>query len=130
MMFHRQLKTASAQVTVDAYTDVNLYDVGQGDPPTTLTPILSLGNGGPLSFHVWNTGANNIDFKVLASNDRTLVDALWVDLALTLTAVAASTGKTASIASPAHAYYKAQTKASVAAAQGAANVAVNQNGMR
>lgn len=117
----------AGQVTTSAYVDVPL--VIKADGSNAAEVIFPNDTYAALAVHVWNSGANAIDFKVLASNDRTLADSLWVDQALTgFTNVAASAAVLVTIASPGARFYKVQTQDHVGGAHGTANVAFNKTG--
>ena len=124
----RSRETPSAgQATTNAYVDVPL--VYKADGSGAAEAIFPNNTLAPLSFHVWNDGANAIDFKVLASNDRSLADALWVDQALTgFTNVAANAAVAVSIAQPGFAFYKVQTQDHVGNSHGTAHVALAKQG--
>lgn len=110
---------AAGQVTTDTATDVSLiYDAASGANEVVFPNQCFT----PLSFHVWNSGANNIDAKVLGSNTRDLADSFWVDQSLSLTAVGAGSAKTASIAQPGLAFYKVQVASSATSTPGTAHV--------
>ena len=108
---------------------------GQASTASATDLTLSFGSGTetifpnqcftPLSFHVWNTGANAIDFAVLASNDRTLAIAFWVDQLLTgFTNVAASAAVAVSIPQPGFAFYRITVVDHVGASHGTGNAAI------
>lgn len=120
--FRTRATVAAGQATTSAYVDLPL--IWQG-PSGAAKPIIENQAFTPLGFHVWNTGANAIDFKVLGSNDSTLADSLWVDQALTgFTNVGAGAGVTVTIAQPGLAFYKIQVQDHVGASHGTANAAV------
>lgn len=131
MRYNRVARTSAGVATVDAYTDVTLYFGSYDEDNASYTnpnAVWTNVNGAPIYVHAWNTGANNIDVKVLASNDRTLADAYWVDLSLSLTAIATTTGKAATIAQPGMAFLKVQAKSSASSTPGTVNVAISQRG--
>ena len=125
----RSRETPSAgQATTNAYVDVPLLIKSDGSNATEVI-FSNTSTFAPLSFHVWNDGANAIDFKVLASNDRSLADSLWVDQALTgFTNVAANAAVAVSIAQPGFAFYKVQTQDHVGGSHGTAHVALAKQG--
>ena len=119
--FRTRESAAAGQATTVSYVDLPLIYQSSG----ASQPIVENQSFTPLGFHVWNTGANAIDFKVLGSNDSTLADSLWVDQALTgFTNVGAAAAVTAVIAQPGLAFYKIQVQDHVGASHGTANAAV------
>lgn len=121
--FRTRESLAAGQATTSAYVDLPLVYKADGSNATEV--IFYNQAFTPLSFHVWNTGANAIDFKVLASNDRALADTLWVDQALTgFTNVGAAAAAAVSIAQPGFAFYKIQVQDHAGGSHGTAHAAL------
>lgn len=68
------LSTPTAgQATTASYVDVTFVDPASGHE----TALIRATTSGPVSFHLVNTGANSLDYRVLGSNDPSLADNLW-----------------------------------------------------
>lgn len=134
MRFNRLARTLSAGVTsTNTNTTLPLYvgpySARQADfTGEAQNDSFNNVNAGPIAIHVWNTGANSIDFRVIASNDDTLAETLWVDLSLSLTAVGTGAAKMATIAQPGYAFLRVQVKATAGGAQGTAHCVISQRG--
>lgn len=124
MRFNRTAQSA-AETSTNSYADLTLFfGPDSTNPDTVFTNV----NGAPISFHVYNTGASNLDFQVLASNDRTLAVGYWVDVSLSLTAVGTLSGKRGTIAQPGDAFYRVQIKSSAPDTPSTGGVVISQRG--
>lgn len=72
--FISHLTGAAGQATTNDYADVEFVDRASGEKHS----IIQAPTSGPVSFHLKNDGANSLTYKVLGSNDPSMVDGDWM----------------------------------------------------